>query len=260
MNYKTLLLASAAVLLSGSAMAADLTGALYLPGKGQLTSNTTYKYTREQIKHRYGGDYEKGAALSEELVYGVSDNFAVKATLSNDFDVNGEFNNDHNFTYDIGAAYNMNYGKFTAQVAADYLTYSQKDFFGRYYRELDNSSEWIKVLQGQLKLGYDLGNGWSPYGIYSISGNIDTGDRDLDQSFTLGLHKYAGTWAADASLRYEFSTDGVNQNTLWGTLAGDYYATENIALGLYGSYFLDGTNSRYTKYNYELGAHVKVLF
>lgn len=260
MNYRTILLASAAVMFAGSAMAADLTGALYLPNKGQLTSNTSYEYGRTQIKHRYGGEADKDASLAEEIVYGVTDNFAVKATLENDFDANGDYNNDHNFVYNIGAAYNMNYGKFTTQVAADYITFSQKDFYGSDYRELEDSSKWVKILRAQLKVGYDMGNGLSPYAIYGIMGNVDTGDRYLDQSFTLGLHKYAGKWAADAALRYDFNTDGQNTNTLWGLLEGDYYATDNIALGLYGEYFLDGTGSHYIKYDYTLGARVKVLF
>ena len=203
MNYRTILLASAAVMFAGSAMAADLTGALYLPNKGQLTSNTSYEYGRTQIKHRYGGMADKDATLAEEIVYGVTDIYA-----------NGDYNNDHNFVYNIGAAYNMNYGKFTTQVAADYITFSQKDFYGSAYRELENSSEWIKILRAQLKVGYDMGNGLSPYAIYGIMGNVDTGNRYLDQSFTLGLHKYAGKWAADAALRYDFNTAGKNTRRL----------------------------------------------
>lgn len=45
MKFRTILLASAAVMFAGSAMAADLTNPFYLPGQGKFASDTTVDYS-----------------------------------------------------------------------------------------------------------------------------------------------------------------------------------------------------------------------
>ena len=95
MKFRTILLASAAVMFAGSAAAADLTNPFYLPGQGEFTSDTSVNYSRNKFKHGWGVDEQWSA--TEEVQYGVTDNFAVKAAINNEFDTQGEYNNDHNF-------------------------------------------------------------------------------------------------------------------------------------------------------------------
>lgn len=54
MNCKSLLLASAAVLFSGSAMAADLTNPFFQPGEGNFLSTTKLETSRTKMKHHNG--------------------------------------------------------------------------------------------------------------------------------------------------------------------------------------------------------------
>ena len=52
MKFRTILLASAAVMFAGSAMAADLTNPFYLPGQGKFASDTTVDYSRTKLELR----------------------------------------------------------------------------------------------------------------------------------------------------------------------------------------------------------------
>lgn len=253
MNYRTMLLATAAVLFGTQAMAADLTNPFFTPNKGQITSDTNVGYYRFKAKHDM--DVEEGYYAAETLEYGITDKFSINGTIANMFDTQGEYNNDHNFAYNIGVKYNTNCDKVLLQVAANYSTYEPQSWYGR-----GASNTWEKRLDGEIKLGYDMGNGLTPYASYALGSDIDTGDRDLDQSFKVGVHKYFGKYALDLGVRYDFETEGTNSNTWWAEAAADYYIKDNIALGIYGSYYLDGTGSHDTDYDYNAGAHLKVLF
>ena len=253
MNYRTMLLATAAVLFGTQAMAADLTNPFFTPNKGQITSDTNVGYYRFKAKHDMG--VEEGYYAAETLEYGITDKFSINGTIANMFDTQGEYNNDHNFAYNIGVKYNTNCDKVLLQVAANYSTYEPQSWYGR-----GASNTWEKRLDGEIKLGYDMGNGLTPYASYALGSDIDTDDRDLDQSFKVGVHKYFGKYALDLGVRYDFETEGTNSNTWWAEAAADYYIKDNIALGIYGSYYLDGTGSHDTDYDYNAGAHLKVLF
>ena len=259
MNYRTMLLATAAALFSTQAMAADLTNPFFTPGQGQITSDTNVGYYRVKAKH--DGGVAEGYYAAETLEYGITDKFSINGTIANMFDTQGAYNNDHNFAYQIGAKYNTNCDKVLFQVAANYMTFEPQSFYGN-----EASNKWYKRLDGEVKLGYDLGNGLTPYASYNISGNIDDSNRDLDQSVKAGIHKYAGKYALDLGLRYNFSTDGGHSlyngsyNDLWAEAAADYYVKENIAVGIYGSYRIDGSYDKDLDYAYTAGAHVKVLF
>lgn len=254
MKLRTMLLASAAVMFAGSAMAADLTNPFYLPGQGEVTSDTAVNYSRTKMKHNMPTSEQ--TVLAEELVYGVTDNFAVRGAIANFFDDQGKYNNDHNFAYELGAAYNMRSGNVLGQVAANYYTFNPKDFLG--HRGTD--ARWQKILNGELKIGYDMGNDLTPYATYSMTGNVDQHDRYLDQSIKAGVHKYADQWALDAAVRYDFNTDGKNSNEWWVEAEADYYVKQNVALGVFGEYYLAGNGSSEVDYDYAAGAHVKVLF
>ena len=253
MNYRTMLLATAAVLFSSQAMAADITNPFYTPNKGQIVSDTNVGYYRTKAKH--DGGVAEGYYAAETLEYGITDKFSINGTIANMFDTQGDYNNDHNFAYQIGAKYNTNCDKILFQVAANYTTYEPQSWYGS--RE---TNHWFKALDAEIKLGYDMGNGLTPYASYALGSEIDTGDRYLIQSFKVGAHKYFGKYALDLAARYDYSTDGKNVNQWWVEAAADYYIKENIAVGIYGDYFIDGTDSRDIDYDYSAGAHLKVLF
>ena len=253
MNYRTMLLATAAVLFSSQAMAADITNPFFTPNKGQIVSDTNVGYERTKYKHNQGVD--EGYFAAQTLEYGITDKFSINGTIANMFDTEGDFNNDHNFAYQIGAKYNTNCDKVLFQVAANYMTFEPQSWYGN-----DKTNHWYKQLSGEIKLGYDMGNGLTPYASYLISGNIDDADRDLDQSFKIGAHKYFGKYALDLAARYDYNTDGKNVNQWWVEAAADYYIKDNIAVGIYGDYFIDGTGSQDIDYDYSAGAHLKVLF
>ena len=247
MKLKSVLLASAAVLFAGSAVAADLTNPFYLPGKGQMTSDTKIEYFREKDGN---GHYDNYFA-SEELAYGLTDNLAIVGTLGNYFDHEGEYNNSHNFDYEIGAKYNMEHGRIKAQVAASYYTYNPKSFLGH---NLD--ARWQKYINGEIKLGADMCDGLMPYASYKFSGQIDEADREFNQSAFVGVHKYAGKWAADGGIRYDFETDGRNENGVYAEAGADYYPMDKLAVGAFGDYGIGGEGTD----DYTVGLRAKVLF
>ena len=259
MKFRTILLASAAVMFAGSAAAADLTNPFYLPGQGEFTSDTSVSYSRNKFKHGWGVDEQWSA--TEEVQYGVTDNFAVKAAINNEFDTQGEYNNDHNFDYTVGAAYNMSHGSWLGQVGLNYNTYDLDTWYGKKARaSADLGGRWVKLLNANAKVGYDMGNGLTPYASFDAYSYLDDDDREMWYSTSAGIHKYAGIWAVDGAVRYDFQTEGKNANEWWVDAAADYYVRDNVAVGVFGSYFLGGTGSDDVDYNYDAGAHVKVLF
>lgn len=85
MNYRTMLLATAAALFSSQAMAADLTNPFFTPGQGQITSDTNVGYYRVKAKH--DGGVAEGYYAAETLEYGITDKFSINGTIANMFEL-----------------------------------------------------------------------------------------------------------------------------------------------------------------------------
>ena len=267
MNFKTMLLGTAAAtLIAGVANAKDFTGSLFLPAKGEILSNTAAGYMRETAKHNWWSA-DEDFAVAEELTYGVTDNFAVYGRISNNFDfkrlTNRVYNNEHNFAYALGAKYNHNFGKLLTQVGVEYYTHQDASWWGHKWMD----SEWTKGVEVEAQVGYDMGHGTTPYIKATASSLIDTADRDMDYSVFAGVHQtlLCGKMAADAGLRYEFTTDngpmnGHNTNDLYLQGEVNYFLTDNVAVGVFGDYYLDGTKSHWVDYDYTAGVNLKVLF
>lgn len=253
MNYKSLLLAGAAVMISGSAMAADLTNPFYQPGEGQILSTTSLETSRTEKKHN-GGAWD-GNSLKQEIEYGINNNWSINGSITNDFDTEGVYNNSHNFEYSLGASYVNQIDNLILSAGVEYATSNPKDYLGHHTPE-----RWEKELSAELGLGYDMGNGLTPYAMYEIASDIDTADRELDQAVMAGIHKFGGNYAFDIAARYDFTTDGKNTNQWWGLASADYYLKDNIAMGIYGEYFLGGSESNYIDEDYTAGVQAKVLF
>lgn len=288
MNYKTMLLAGAAVLFASQAMAAqDITGAFAVPGKGQISSDTSIGMTRAKTKWTAPGfaisEAKDRLYAGEFIEYGVTDQFSINAGIMNEFDKdaaygnpfnaalgvkNASYNNDHNFMYNVGAKYNTRFDDVLFQVAGRYTTSDPHDFYGHHS---GTGNKWNKLLGLDLKAGLDLGNGITPYIVYSLDSVIDDNHRPLEQSVTAGVHKYTGTWALDGAVRYEWTKNDKNwadknSTEWWLDASADYYLKDNIVIGAYGSYLMDSKDSstwvlkEHQSTTYELGLHVKFLF
>jgi len=261
MNYRTMLLASAAVLFTASANAADFTSPFALPSKGHVISETKIETTR--TKYEKTGVYkgiDKGDYAREYLKIGVADNLAVTAHIGNTFMYgNDELNNDHNFDYALGLKYNINSDRVVTQLTAAYRTYDPRSWYGKH--NVDNN-RWVKILAGEVKVGYLFDCGLTPYTSLGMEGAIDEADRDINYSWFVGAHKLVNKWALDGGIRYNFSTDtGNDRHQDWFAEAKvDYYVKDNVTVGGYADYYLGGKGHHYVDYGYTAGLALKVLF
>ena len=147
----------------------------------------------------------------------------------------------------------MQRGNWLAQVGASYYTFDPKSWYGH----RGNDERWYKEISANVKLGYDLQNGWMPYTSFTADSRIDYADRPMEYSWFNGFHKTGGKYSVDAGIRYDFTLDGTNTNTWWAQAEANYFVKENIAVGIFGDYYLGGN---YVDYSYTLGLSAKVLF
>ena len=258
MKFRTMLLASsAAMFVAGSASALDLSNPFGVAGEGNFSSDTKIQTTRTEYKKDMGKF--DSTSIYEELEYGVNDNFSLLASIQNDFDTEKEFNNDHNFTYGVGFSYFTTQDNWLMQFTGMYRTSNPKDYYGK-----DYDARWHKFLNGDIKIGYDMGDGLIPYMSYALDGAIDTADRYLDQSVFAGFHKDNGSWASNAGFRYDYTTDKTNKNAMYVQAELSYYPADNLSVGVYGDYFLGGTLYDYDDIeqdkDYTAGLRVKYAF
>lgn len=280
MNFRTMLLATAAVMVASSASAksfTDFTNPFALPTKGKVYSETKVQTSRLKLDDGEKKSKYKEFYASEELMVGVGENTALVGYIGNTFDSHTDdekletgFNNDHNFDYGVGVRYNHDFGKVLTQVGVMYRTMDEQSFFGQNYKKEDNN-RWAKALEGTIKVGYETDCGMTPYTSFKVLGDIDSNNNEQAYSWFVGAHKVWDKTAVDAGVRYDFGNaddddrgDSKNEAFyLQGSV--DYYVTDNVTLGAYGEYFLGGDFDSYTHYkdvdyNYTVGLAAKVLF
>ncbi|MBP5215858.1 MAG: hypothetical protein J6039_04810 [Alphaproteobacteria bacterium] len=259
MNIKNILLTTAAAtLLASAAQAKDFTGSLFLPSKGEVLSNTTVDLSRAKIKHFHGWA-EKDFTAGEELTVGVTDNFSIYGSIDNAFNyphiTNRDYNNEHNFSYEIGGKYNFNYGRWLSQLGLGYMTWQPRSWYGKHKA----TNRWLKYLGAEAQIGYDMCNGFVPYASFSAVSPIGyrPQGREIDYSAKLGAHQSFDKVALDAGIRYDFETHGDNTNEWYAEAEANYFVTPKVAVGLHGDLFLAGNT---WKYDRTIGAQLKVLF
>lgn len=262
MKFRTMLLASAAVMFTSSAFAADITNPFFLPTQGKFLSDTSVNYVRFKTDDGASEGVFKGLYASETLSYGVTDNFAVVGHIGNTFDYDKDqaYNNDHNFDYALGAKYNHNFGKVLTQVSADYYTYDPQSHYGQGWSREDND-RWIKIITAQAKVGYAMDNGLTPYSSLQVAGTIDNDSNDQIYSWFAGVNKKFDKVALDGGVRYVFGDyDEENLEAWFAEASADYYVKDNFTVGVYGDYYLGGTYRKDVEYGYMVGLNAKVLF
>jgi len=255
MNIKNMLLTTAAAtLMVSAAHARDFTGSLFLPSQGELLSDTEIEWSRAKARQAKA---EKDFVLSEELTYGLTDNFSIYGGILNAFNfdrlTNRQYNNEHNFAYEVGAKYNYNFDNILTQVGLGYFTLKPKSWYGRFV----DSNSWYKELQFEAQVGYDMGDGLVPYVMFTLDSPIDQSNRVIDYSVFGGVHKTLDQWALDGGLRYDFITHGDNENQLYLQGEADYFLTDTVAVGVHGDYMLGGNDYQH---DMTIGAQLKVLF
>lgn len=263
MNLKTMLLASAATLFATQASAVDITNPFYLPTEGHFYSETRAETNRAHeertgVYNEHMNTYNAGT----RLFYGLTDNWSVYGGLDNYFmhDRWG-LNNDHNFLYTLGTAYNYTADRLLVQLHGEYRTLDPRSWFGKHNLE---NNRWVKMFNTGIKLGYEAGCGFTPYTTFDVDGNFDDADRWLEYSWFVGAHKQVDKVAVDAGVRYDFSTDKGyfdEENETWSLEADvDYYVRDNVTVGVYGDYYLGGEGHHYVDYDFTLGLALKVAF
>lgn len=276
MKFRTMLLASAAVMFASSASAADITNPFFLPTEGKVLSDTSIQSSRTKLDFgsEAGEEISKGLYASETATVGLADNFAVFGTLGNEFNVDKDFNNNHNFDYKLGVKYNYNYGQVLTQVAASYNTFDPRSWYGK-GAEGDNgeyqTNRWAKSLTGEIKLGYACDCGMVPYTSFSMNGDIDRTVREQEYTWFVGAHKAWDVASVDAGLKYVWGTEKIfgededydndgKTESLYFHVAGNYFVNENVTVGAYGSLYVGGDERKDVDYDYTIGLNAKVLF
>ncbi|MBE6468357.1 MAG: hypothetical protein E7004_07210 [Alphaproteobacteria bacterium] len=279
MKLRTLLLASAAVMFTTSAMAVDITNPFYLPAKGKFLSDTKIQMNRGKTDNGVTENEAKTSYAREELAYGVSDNFAVVLGIGNTFDYNRKeadnksfYNNDHNFDYSIGVKYNYVNGKLLTQAGVTYRTADAETFTSNYYEDTETNERWLKALDGYVRVGYDMGC-ITPYTELTAWGELDRDANEQEYSWKLGVHKKWNKVAADAGVRYTFNEtedEGVDAGNGHNErvdleLAVDYLVNDNFSVGAYAKYYLGGDykeeiDRKDIEYDRTIGLNAKVLF
>ncbi len=257
---KTLLLASAAVLVTAPAFAGeDITAAFYTPAQGKFLSSTTLETSRVKADSGNKEAVAKSLIALEDLTYGVTDNFAVFGVIGNNFNVDKDYNNNRNFAYELGVKYNMNYGKVLGQVVLGYQTRDPRSWYGKEGEGDEYSTnKWEKIINGEVKLGYALDCGLTPYTTFSVSDDVTHSAKDKDYEWFVGAHKMLGNVSLDGGVRYDFNSDNFEQ---WYLQAeANYFVKENVTVGVSGEYYLGGTYHKDIDYGYELGLNLKVGF
>ena len=278
MKFRTLLLASAAVMFTTSAMATDITNPFYLPVKGKFLSDTKIEMNRGKADTGTVEAVEKGAYAREELTYGVTDNFAVVAGIGNTFDydksaeINGySLNNDHNFDYSLGVKYNYTNGKLLTQAGVAYNTVNMKSWVGKSWTDPETNERWMKSLEGYVRVGYDMGC-MTPYTEFTAEGELDRDANEQEYSWKLGLYKAWDKVTADAGIRYSFDEtedldgNGNGKNERFDLeLAVNYLVNDNFSVGAYAEYYLGGdarddVSRKDIEYDRTIGLNAKVAF
>lgn len=254
---KQTLLAFTVLGLAGSAAAADITNPFFLPESLHMASVTSFDYAHGHAKNDLASERSYNKVLTEQLQFGIVNNFAVIGELSKDWTktkVGGVSDKDHNdLDWNAGLAWNILHCNTKLQVSSVYG------------QDAPGVKGTYKYFDTEVKLGYQFKK-FLPYVTFNVHTPVaQTRDgRTHKWSFDgkLGVFQgECGVWSLNTALVWAFDRTAAHARTLSAEAEADYYLTKNMALGVYGSYMLDGKAKWNTDlYNKSIGARLHLYF
>lgn len=280
---KKFLLATAAVLASTSAYAADyaVVHPFYTPAQGKFVSTTELEYDRSLTPEKtldWKG-LESEVTLTEGVKYGVTDDIQVGIEISRDWGKNkwktntgfGVGASRHSYTnsWQLDAGYNIiNDGKAFLNAS---LTYGQTVL----KRKGRDDDEHAKIIGLEIFGGYNF-DAVTVFGSIDYTRQIDgekenpflgrTGEKAKIYSLEAGVFKaFNDQISAKASLSADINeTKDAEERTYWLNLGADYSISKKMAVGLNAGYLLDNDVDDFrmpaTHSAYKLGVDFTVEF
>lgn len=276
---KKFLLATAAVLASTSAYAADyaVVHPFYTPAQGKFVSTTSFNYMHSLSTQKIGTtkDATFGRELTESLEFGVTNDIQVGLSLSRTWG-QGKVWNDTNpmrnweqrtytNSWELSVGYNViNDGKAFLNAG---LAYSQDVSSEKPTGWRDD--EHAKNISLQVNGGYNL-DAVTVFGSIRYDRQIDGEKEDewlnrrdeKDSIYTLeaGAFKaFNDQISAQTSLSVEIDrTKNDRSRTYWWNVGADYSFSKTMAVGLNASYMLDNDVSDRTLFNEDTDSSYKV--
>ena len=257
---KKFLLATAAVLMSTSAYAADygVVHPFYTPTKGKFVSTTSFDYLHSAIKQKIANEKMRDSqkTVSEAVEYGVTDDVQIGVSVSRDWaktknkgDFMGvpvnEKSTDYTNAWSINAGYNIiNDGKAFLNVG---LTYSQNTNTEKNMGEKDK--EHAKNVALDVFGGYNF-DAVTVFGGIGYDRQVDgekeavAGSKDeKTKLYTLeaGVFKaFNDQISARTSLSADIDeTKDSKERTYWWNVGVGYSIAKNMAFGVNASYMID---------------------
>ena len=166
MKSRKLLAVFTLIGLSANAYAnEDFVSPLYVPSELETLSTTSLTYERTDFD---GDSAKEDLILRETLLVGFSQETAIKASVGNRFNLKGitseEYNNEHNFDYELGALKNWRTENGAiVQGGMSYYTYNPRSWYGRSH-------------QAKEKIRENKGNGGTDLHQQSHTGGKQQGD------------------------------------------------------------------------------------
>jgi outer membrane receptor protein involved in Fe transport len=260
--FKKSLLAIGVFGLVGTAFAADITNPFYLPNKGQVASTTSGEFNLVQYKNGNENVKLYNTILQQQLQLGITDKLSLWGYFGNTFDktkyisesISFSGKQDENLNWGAGLTWNIWDKNLKLQAS---LGYNQDKLY--------NSDGEFKYLSGQIKVGYQLKT-MLPY--VEIGEELPVAqpkDNAIDKPVYTGkIGLYQGeleSWGLDTGLR-TIHDENESEATFYNIEAeASYYLTKSSAVGIYGSYTLNGKAKNQTDiYDKSIGLRLKWTF
>lgn len=235
---KKFLLATAAVLMSTSAYAADygVVHPFYTPSKGKVESVTNFRYVHFSYSNKDGNtreDVQINKELDENVTYGVTDDIQIGLNLSRDYVRRGIVKH-YNTGWGINAGYNIiNDGKAFLKAGLGYSQAVNKT--KGFANDAHSKGIGLTVLGG-----YNFDE-FTVYGSTSYDRQIDgekRAEKSKEYGFRAGVFKqFNDQISANTSLSAFFSD--TEQRNYWWNASADYSFTKDMSVGVDASYLLD---------------------
>lgn len=262
---KQTLLALGILSVAGTAAASDVTNPFYLARKGQFGFITSAGLERVVEKNRF--DYSKSNQLfvKEDLRYGITDSVALIGSVGNTWDrwkANWDIpayasrRDNENINWAAGLGWNVFSGPARWQLSAQYGQDRLKNFSGEY-----------KYATAETKVGYQFKRalpyvtGGVEIPLFQKSGRKGIAGDKFIYNAKAGVYQGAcEVWSLDTGVRLTYD-ENREARIVTAEAEASYYLTDNITLGVFGTYALDGRAKYGTDiYDKSAGIRLRMFF